>query len=336
MLQTPLCRLLGIELPILSAPMGPDISGPDLVAAVSGAGGLGILQAQLHPPQLLREQIRAVREKTDKPFGVNFLLQFPSEEGVEICLEEKAPILHFFWGEAPPQLIEKIHAGGAKVLHQVGSVNAALQAVKAGVDAVVAQGWEAGGHVAGDVSTLCLIPRVVDAVGPAPVIAAGGIADGRGVAAVLALGAQAACMGTRFLASEEANSHDFYKEQLVRFSESQTVKTTLFGHGWPNAPHRTLRTPFVERWLPEEARGSQERPDEPQIGETRIAGQTIPMLRFMGFPPNREAGGDVASMSLLAGQGVGLIDEVKPAAEIVREIAQQAEAIINSRCGIVA
>src|SRR5262249_34615595 len=205
------------------------------------------------------------------------------------------------------------------------------RAVAAGVDVVIAQGVEAGGHVAGEVSTLTLIPRVVDAISPTPVAAAGGIADGRGLVAALSLGAQAAVLGPRFLASTECGAHPHYQERVLAATEADTVRTTLFGYGWPNAPHRTLRTAFVSDWLGREARGQESRPDEPPVGQTVIAGQAMPVLRFMGFPPNPDAPGNIDSMGFLAGQGAGLVREVKPAAEIVRDLVADARAIISGR-----
>ncbi|HZR80185.1 MAG TPA: nitronate monooxygenase family protein [Candidatus Binatia bacterium] len=328
MLRTPLCSLLGIDVPIFSAPMGPDITGPDLVAAVSGAGGLGILQSQLSPPPLLREQIARIRSRTQKPFGVNFLLQFPSDDGIATCIEERVPVLSFFRGEPPTAAIERAHAAGLKVVYQVGSVAAAARAARAGVDVVIAQGVEAGGHLAGEVSTLVLVPRVVEAIAPVPVAAAGGIGDARGVAAVLALGAQAAVLGTRFLASAESHAHPRYKERVVDATEEDTVKTTLFGRGWPNAPHRAIRTRFVEEWLASEARGNESRPDEPVVGESEISGMRVPIVRFTGLPPNARATGDLEAMGMLAGQSAGLVRDVRPAGEIVRDLAAGAERII--------
>ena len=327
MLKTPLCNLLGIEHPIIAAPMGPDLTGPELVAAVSNSGGLGILQAQLAPPPIFRREILRIRELTDEPFGVNLILHFPVEEQIAICIQERVPIISFFWGDPTPY-VERVHAAGAKVFHQVGSVADAQRASKANVDVIIAQGVEAGGHIAGEVSTLPLVPRVVDEVAPHPVAAAGGIADGRGVVAILALGAQAAVIGTRFLASNECRAHPDYKEKRLAANESDTVRTILFGYGWPSAPHRTLHTKFVEEWLGKEARGQESRPDEPVIGETVIAGQKMPLLRFMGFPPNADATGDIESMDLLAGQGIGLVRQIKPAGEIVRELMQEAEQIV--------
>jgi NAD(P)H-dependent flavin oxidoreductase YrpB (nitropropane dioxygenase family) len=329
-MRTGFCDLLGIEHPIVAAPMGPDLTGPELVAAVSNAGGLGILQAQFCPPPVFRQEIHRVRALTTKPFGVNLLLHFPVEDQVTVCLEERVPVLSFFWGDPTPY-VGRAHAAGVKVFHQVGSVADARRAAVAGVDVIIAQGVEAGGHVAGEVSTLALLPRVVDAVAPRPVAAAGGIADARGVVAVLALGAQAAVLGTRFLASAESRAHPRYKQKVLEACERDTVRTTLFGHGWPNAPHRTLRTAFVQQWLGQEARGQESRPDEPTVGQTIVGGQPMPVLRFMGFPPNRDASGDIESMDLLAGQGVGLVGEIKPAGQIVRELVEEARQIVSQR-----
>jgi NAD(P)H-dependent flavin oxidoreductase YrpB (nitropropane dioxygenase family) len=231
------------------------------------------------------------------------------------------------------------HANGTDQISRGGAphIIALGLGADAGVDVIVAQGVEAGGHVADEVSTLALVPQVVDAVAPRPVVAAGGVADARGVVAVLALGAQAAVLGTRFLASTESRAHPHYKQSLLAADEGDTVRTILFGHGWPNAPHRTLRTAFVRQWLGQEGRGQESRADEPVVGQTVIGGQSMPVLRFMGFPPNVDASGDIDSMDLVAGQGVGLVREIKPAGQIVHELVEEAREIISQRlAGLVA
>jgi len=339
MLRTRLCELLDIEVPILGAPLGM-IAGPELAAAVSNAGGLGIMSFNANPPPVLREEIHRLRRLTDKPFGVNVLLDgprlpFPTADVVGVCIEERVPLLSFFWGDPAPY-VDRAHAAGLKVIDQVGSVAAAQRSVRAGVDVVIAQGVEAGGHVAGQVATSVLVPRVVDTVAPTPVVAAGGIADARGLVAALALGAQGVVLGTRLLATPEARAHPVYKQRVMEAREEDTVRTTLFGYGWPNAPHRTLRTPFVREWLAEEARGSEERADEPVVGELRLAGQTVPLPRFASFPPNTDASGEVESMAMYAGQSVGLVREIKPAGTIVRELAAGARDLIRQLGGVIA
>ena len=329
MLHTRLCELLGIAHPVISAPMGW-ITGPELVAAVSGAGGLGILGAGANPPELLRQKIRQVRELTDKPFGVNLILSRAAEERFKVCIEERVAVLSLFSGDPVPY-IERAHAAGMQVMLQVGSVAAARDAVAKGVDVVIAQGAEAGGHVAGELAVMTLVPRVVDAIAPTPVVAAGGIADARGLVAALALGAEAAMLGTRFLATFEANAHPDYKRHILAATGDDTVRTTLFGGGWPNAPHRVLRTPFVEQWLKDEARGNENRADEPVMGETLLGSEPFAIRRFMVFPPDARTRGEVASMALYAGQSVGLVHEEKPAAEVVAELVREARRLIGAR-----
>lgn len=335
MLRTRLCDLLGIEVPIIAAPMAPEITGLELAAAVSNAGGLGIISFGGYPPQALKERIRKLRTLTSRPFGVNILLDgprlpLPESAWVDACIEERVPVLSFFWGDPSPY-VEKAHRAGIKVCDQVGSVSAAKRAQRAGVDFIIAQGVEAGGHIAGTVSTMVLVPRVVDSVRPTPVVAAGGIADGRGLAAALALGAEGVVLGTRLLATTECNAHEIYKQKVLAANEEDTVRTTLFGHGWPNAPHRTLRTPFVEQWLADEKRGSENRSDEPVIGQVTLGGMRVPLQRFATIPPGRDAEGDIESMSLLAGQSAGLVHEIKPAAEVIREMVEQAREIFAEK-----
>ncbi len=329
MLRTRLCDVLNVEAPILVAPMG-FVTGPELAAGVSDAGGFGILSAGVNPPPVLRQDIRRIRELTQKPFGVNLLLQFPQEENIAICIEEKVAAISFYWGDPSPY-IEMIHAAGIKVIDQVGSVEMALRAARVGVDVIIAQGFEAGGHVAGKVAMTVLVPRVVDAVSPVPVAAAGGIADARGVVAALALGAEGAVLGTRFLVSPEAMAHSIYKQRVLAATEEDTTHTILFAQGWSHSPHRVLTTAFVKEWVKEEQNTQEPRPDGPVIGETRVGGQPVPVQQFMALPPSTDASGDIDSMALYAGQSAGLVNEAKPAAEIVRELVEGANQIIKQR-----
>jgi NAD(P)H-dependent flavin oxidoreductase YrpB (nitropropane dioxygenase family) len=315
--------------------MGPEIASLELAAAISNAGGLGMISFGGYPPPALRERIRKLRTMTSAPFGVNVLLQgphlpFSEADFVFACIEERVPVLSFFWGDPSPY-VEPAHRAGILVCVQLGSVQAARRAQQAGVDLIIAQGVEAGGHIAGTVSTMVLTPLVVEAASPIPVVAAGGIADGRGLAAALVLGAEGVSLGTRLIASRECNAHELYKQKILQANEEDTVRTTLFGNGWPNAPHRTLRTAFVERWLSEEKRGSEQRADEPIIGEVSLGGMRMPLPQFGGIPPARDAVGDIESMDFLAGQSVGLVREIKPAAAIVREIVSEAARILTQR-----
>jgi NAD(P)H-dependent flavin oxidoreductase YrpB (nitropropane dioxygenase family) len=328
-LHTPLCDLLGMRYPILCAPMGW-LTGPELVAAVCNAGGLGILGAGALPPELLRARIRRVRELTSHPFGVNLILSRPSEERARVCFEERVALLSLFWGD-PTAHTERAHELGMKTCIQVGSVAAAEQAARAGVDFVIAQGMEAGGHTHGEVSTMVLVPQVVDALNGTPVAAAGGIADARGLIAALALGAQGAVLGTRFLASKEARAHPRYQELVLAAGSEDTVRTTLFGGGWPHAPHRVLHTAFVREWLPQEARGNEGRSDEPVLGQSVMGEETLHMRRFMVLPPNTDTRGEIESMALYAGQSAGLIDRIEPAGEIIGRLVSEALDILRER-----
>jgi len=325
-MKTVLTERLGIELPIIQAPMGGAV-GPRMAAAVSNAGGLGMLVPWRAKPETVRQQIRETRALTSRPFGVNLVIAFPQEERLAVCLEERVPLISFFWGD-PSALTARAKADGAVVLHTVGSAAEAKRAVDAGVDIIVAQGWEAGGHVRGTVATLPLVPAVIDAVAPVPVVAAGGIADGRGLAAVLALGAAGAWIGTRFLASEEASIHPRYRERLLAARETDTVYLRdLFDVRWPNAPHRTLRNSTVEAW---EAAGSPSSGKLPGEGEVIATSPSVGnIVRYQSCTPGPDAEGDIDALSLWAGQGVSLVSKVQPAGEIVREIAEEARAILR-------
>jgi NAD(P)H-dependent flavin oxidoreductase YrpB (nitropropane dioxygenase family) len=205
MFDTALTRLLNLDVPIVQAPIA-NLTCPELVAAVSNAGALGMLSVTWRKPEEIRSLLRRIRELTDRPFGVNLVLAWNMRKRLEVCLEEGVPVVSFFWGDPSPYL-GPVHDAGAVAMLTVGSAEHARIAVDQGVDILVAQGCEAGGHVIGSVATLPLVPSVVDAAGGTPVVAADGIADGRGLAAVLALGAAGAWIGTRFVASEEALAH---------------------------------------------------------------------------------------------------------------------------------
>ena len=232
-MRTPVCELLGIEQPIVQAPMS---AVPELAAAVSNAGALGMLALTWSTPA--GDVVRETAALTDRPFGGNLILTSDQHRRLDEALEAGLRIVSLFWGD-PAGYVEQVHDANGVVLHTVGSAEEARRAVASGVDVVVAQGWEAGGHVWGQVATLPLVPAVVDAVAPVPVIAAGGIGDARGVAAVLALGAQAAWLGTRFLLAQEMPIHEEYRRRLIDAAETDAQwYADLYEVGWPDAPHR--------------------------------------------------------------------------------------------------
>jgi NAD(P)H-dependent flavin oxidoreductase YrpB (nitropropane dioxygenase family) len=300
---------------------------PALAAAVSNAGGLGTLALWGTDIDTLRRQVRETQALTHKPFAVNLNLEFPQEERLEACLREKVPVISFFWRE-PSALVERAKQAGAVVLHTVSTAKEARQAVECGVDVVVAQGWEAGGHVRGTVATMPLIPAVVDTVGSIPVVAAGGIADGRGLAAALALGASGAWIGTRFLASHEVAIHPHYRERLLRATENDTVYLDeLFDIGWPRAPHRVLRNSTVAEWESAGRPATGSRPGEGEIVATSKS--RGPIVRYRSYTPGADADGDIEALSLWAGQSVALVHRVQPAAEIIREIVSEAQSVLD-------
>ena len=217
-------------------------------------------------------------------------------------------------------------------MHYVGSVEEALSAVESGVDVIVAQGRGAGGHVKGEIDTLALVPRVVDAVAPAPVVAAGGIADGRGLAAALALGASGVYVGTRFVVSEESDDHPLYKEKLLQSNESDTVHSDLFDIRWPDAPHRTLRNSTFSLWEGAGRPTSGRRPGEGDVDAT--LGDGNPWVRYEIGVATKDVTGDIESLPLWAGQGVGLVTRIQPAGEIVRELSQEAEDVLRQCAGL--
>ncbi|KAJ4799650.1 Aldolase-type TIM barrel family protein [Rhynchospora pubera] len=320
--------ILGFDYGIVQAPLGPDISGPELVAAVANAGAIGILRApDWESPDYLRELIKRTRSLTDKPFGVAIVLAFTHDENLKVILEEKVALLQVYWGEFPRELVEQAHQAGVKVLHQIGSYEEAEKAMKAGVDGIIVQGREAGGHVIGQEGLMALLPRVVDFVSEygISVIAAGGIVDARGYVAALALGAHGVCLGTRFLATKESFAHPFYKEKLIEMD--RTEYTDVFGRArWPGAPHRVLQTPFFGqcRNLAEEINEA----SQPIIGSSVIHGVPKEIARYAGTVPNATTTGDLESMVMYAGQGVGLIKEILPAGQVVEMLVEGAQRII--------
>ena len=316
MVRTQVCELLGIEQPIVQAPMS---AVPELAAAVSNAGALGMLALTWSTPA--GDVVHETAKLTDRPFGGNLILSSDQHRRLDEALEAGLRIVSLFWGD-PAGYVERVHDAGGIVLHTVGSAEEARRAIAGGVDVVVAQGWEGGGHVHGQVATLPLVPAVVDAVAPVPVIAAGGIGDARGVAAVFALGAQAAWLGTRFLLAQEMPIHEEYRRLVMNASETAAEwYADLYEVGWPDAPHRAIRNSTAEAW---EAAG------RPPLGSRPGEGDVIahfadgePILRYSTAAPTVGTTGDVEACSLWAGQSVALARQPQPAAEIVAELVSR-------------
>ncbi len=314
--HTPVCELLGIEHPIVEAPLSAD---PRLPAAVSNAGGLGSLGLSWSDDA--GDVVRETAALTDRPFAGNFVLASDQRRRVEQALSAGLRIVSFIWGDSR-SYVDLVHDAGGLVMQTVGSAEEARRAIGGGVDIVVAQGWEAGGHVWGGVATLPLVPAVVDAVAPVPVIAAGGIGDARGVAAVLALGAQAALLGTRFLLADEMPIHEEYRRRLIAATEVDAEwYANLYEVGWPDAPHRAIHNSTAERW---EAAGRPPpggRPGEGEVIAHFASGE--PILRYSPAPPMVGTTGEIEPLSLWAGQSVALARRAQPAAEIVAELVSR-------------
>jgi nitronate monooxygenase/enoyl-[acyl-carrier protein] reductase II len=311
MVRTQLCARLGIEVPVIQAGMGP-FTAAELVAAVCNAGGLGSLGAASRSVEDLERQLARIRALTERPFAVNHLVPSLNEEAFALTLQARPAVISLALGDPGP-LVERAHAVGSLVMQQVHTVQQARRAAEAGVDVLVAQGGEAGGF-GGVVGALTLVPQVVEAVHPLPVVAAGGIADGRGLAAALMLGAQGINIGTRFLASVEAPIPESWKQAILAAQSEDAVKVDVWNDiiplpgtaGYGTVP-RALRTPFIEQW--------QARREEARSQAERLQEEVVAALQA----------GRLAELVPFAGQTAGAIADVLPAAEIVRRLVADAK-----------
>jgi NAD(P)H-dependent flavin oxidoreductase YrpB (nitropropane dioxygenase family) len=322
-LHTPLCELLGITHPIILGGMASGTAA-DLVAAVSNAGGLGILGASGRSPAEIREQTSRIRALTAAPFGLNILLFYGDEATEEAVLAQRPAVAAFAWPTADQALAEvfaRAHDVGAYVMQMVARLDDAKRAAQAGADIIVAQGSEGGGHV-GMMSTMVLVPEVVAAVAPTPVVAAGGIADGRGLAAALALGASGALLGTRFLATPEAPLHPHFKQAIVASDGHDTdlteIPDLITGRVWPGALARTWRNALIREWAGREWLLRQRRP---QVAAEVAAAR---------------GAGDAERTPLLFGQDAGLIDAIEPVGDLVTRMVGDAHAVITERLAALA
>jgi NAD(P)H-dependent flavin oxidoreductase YrpB (nitropropane dioxygenase family) len=328
----PLAADYGIDVPLIGAGMA-FVALPRLVAAVSNAGGLGVLGASPLPPPHLLRMIRQTRGLTSKPFGVNLinargfpgrLVPFTTGLHVAICARQRVPVVWFHWDLPPRRWIERLHRAGSRVWMQVGSAGDAGRAIELGVDAVIAQGTNAGGHSKATESLTDLLPQVVAAARGVPVLAAGGIATGEQVARAIDEGAAGVVVGTRLVASTEAYAHPAYKDRIVASNGMDTVKTTLFGPEWPRAAVRVLRNRVVSEWVGREDQVGFPPPRPLLIGRTKFAGLPYPMPKFSAMLPTPDTKGDLEEMALAAGESAGQVDEILPAGTIVRALTSEA------------
>ena len=324
--DTPICRRIGIRYPVFQAGMG-FVAHAELAAAVSNAGGLGCIGSGSMGARELKEQIRRCKAMTDRPFGVDILFaevkadpRNPTVIGyasnvqrlIDVTFEERIPVIVSGLGN-PAGIIERAHKSGVVVMSLCGNVKQARRLEASGVDVIIAQGHEAGGHT-GRVGTMTLVPQIVDAV-RVPVLAAGGLADGRGLVAAIALGAEGVWMGSRFIASVEAFAHPNYKNKVVEIDEEGTTITRCHS----GKPCRLIRNKFTDSWVGREA---------------EIKPFPIQSVEY-GFPLAEKARyeGKIEEGGMACGQSAGLINSVKPAGEIVHDVMREAQAVLESRLG---
>jgi NAD(P)H-dependent flavin oxidoreductase YrpB (nitropropane dioxygenase family) len=332
MLKTRITEQYGLRVPFINAGMAFIATAP-LARAVCEAGGMGMLGIAAMPPNVLQAAIRDVKVADPTCFGVDIISRFSGIEHIEVCITEKVPVVAFFWDDPPDEWLSRLRAAGSHIWFQVGSADEANAAIRRGAEGLVVQGGEAGGHNRAVAATFSLLPAVIDAAPSVPVVAAGGIADGRTVAAALALGADAVWVGTRLLASFEAYAHPQYKDRVVAAGVEDTARHLIFGPEFPDASTRGLRNRIVREWQGRDQPPPYTDSGLPVIGQACLYGQEFPMKRFCGFPPTPDFTGDLEEMSLLAGESVGQTKRLMSAASVIDEMMNGAEAVIRDRLG---
>jgi len=302
---------------------------PPLAIAVAQAGGLGAAGIGKMPASYTRHLIEEIQAATTGAFNINFITIFTTESHIDACVELRPPVVSFHWGHPCSRWIKKLQDAGIKVWEQIGSVDAALLAVDDNIALIVVQGNEAGGHNLGQLPLFALLPAVLDAVGTTMVLAAGGIADGRGVAAALALGADGVWVGTRMVATCEADAAPGYKDNLLRANSEDTTLSSIFGRDVAEFnPMRVLRNTIVQEY---EDRQVHDIPEaQPLLGTMQVADMELPIHRLSSMVPMGDATGDVEQMALLSGQSVGLINNIAPAAEVMEEMMGTAQRILQN------
>src|SRR5690349_20372327 len=315
-MRTRICDLLGIEYPVIQAGMSLFTSA-ELVCAVSNAGGLGSLGCWRRTAEDFSREIAKIRDGTSRPFAINHVVQALDEDVFRMSLEARPALISMALAD-PGELVKRIHDAGAKAMMQVTTVAQARQAVARSIDIIVAQGSDVGGYI-GSIGTMATVPQVLDAVRPLPVVAAGGIADGRGIAAALALGAEGVNVGTRFLASEEAPIGPAWKRGIVGAEAEDAVRVDVLNDIMPNPGRlgygtvlRSLRSPFIDTW--------RERREEAAREAQRLLAELVALTRA----------GRIGEAFPAAGQSAGMIRDIRPAGEIVRRLVEEADKIITS------
>lgn len=335
-------RKYKIKHPFVNAAMAFVGSTADLPAAVLNAGGMGTFAVGALTPESVRAEVEVLRRNAiSEPLNMNAIVPFTTQQHIDLLCELKPQVVSFHWGPVNPDWITQLHEVKIEVWQQIGSAEEAKQAVAAGIDAVVVQGLEAGGHNLSTLPLFVLLPEVVRAVAPVMVIAGGGISHGSQIAAALALGADAVWVGSRLIASEEANAHPVYKQKIVdTASGSDTVLTPIFGRETPDFnPMRSLSNSLTNWWLEASAQSSKHAedslPESTLLGSTKLNDQEIPVDQFASFPPTKETIGDVSSMALCCGQGAGLIDSIDAVEEIIATMMNDACNILQRGAGII-
>lgn len=312
MKESVLAQRLGLKYPILQAPIG-SLAGVDLASAVSNSGGLGSLALAWTPPEKALDLIKQVQNKTFHPFFVNYVLSFPVTS-LEIALEAGVRIVTFSWGN-PGQLIQKCHQAKALVSVQVGTSDGAKSARDSGADFIICQGVEAGGHVQSTTPLLRLVEETVHVCDDVPIVAAGGLVDGKDMAKAFQAGADAVMLGTRFITTVESRAHPLYKQMLVEAKSEDAVLSLCFNGGWANAPHRVLRNSTLKMWEDAGCPPAGSRPGEGEHITTNSAGKTV--RRYDDMPPAFDMEGDISACCLYAGQGCGKIESIPTVAELL-------------------
>ena len=313
---------LDLKYPILQAPIG-SIASTNLASAVSNAGGMGSLALTWTKPDVAAQRIRELRDSTDNLFFANFVLVFPLAS-LEAVLEAGAPAITFSWGQ-PGKLIDKVHRYNSIVGVQVGTAAGARQALDDGADFIICQGVEAGGHVQSTIPLSELLPSVVEIAGSAPVVAAGGLSNGKDLAWALKRGASAVMLGTRFVATVESFAHPDYKQALIEARPADSIYTQCFNGHWPNACHRVLRNKTLDDWETAGCPQPGQRPGEDEVLAEGSAYDTI--IRYDDSPPVETTKGQILECCLYAGTGCGSIDNIPPAAQLLSDIWSEYQAI---------